>query len=361
MGQREIDPRLQELFNTKQNVYSISKINTIAQCLYQAYKTYILHQRGKDNVYGIMGGKVHDALEKIINNEATEKDLLPALQSELNDMSMLGIDFPKDFKGGTSIRDGWIGDMEHFCNNFIKPSGKFETEELILLQLGEHRWLQGYVDLIKNNKDGSISIYDWKTSSQFTKETLLEHGRQLVTYAIAKEKEGLKVKEVAWIMLKYVEVKFMGKARSNSKNETEIIKVLNRRKIISELKDYIESDLCKLGYGEVDIDIMLSNALNNNDMKLLPKEVQDKYIIKPYVRKYEITDELKQETLDYINKTADLFESLGKDENEWTGLEVDKKNSFFCNCLCSHGHDCPYVKKYNDLLELNKTEDEDLF
>ena len=71
-----------------------------------------------------------------MNDMATEKDLLPALQSELADMSMLGIDFPKDFKGGTSIRDGWIGDMEHFCNNFIKPSGKFKTEELILLQLG---------------------------------------------------------------------------------------------------------------------------------------------------------------------------------------------------------------------------------
>lgn len=361
MANREIDPRLQELFDTKQNVYSISKINTIAQCLYQAYKTYILHQRGKDNVYGIMGSRVHDTLEKILNGETTEKDLLHALQSELEDMSMLGIDFPKDFKGGTSIRDGWVEDMTHFCNSFVKPSGKFTTEELILLQLGENRWLQGYVDLIKHNKDGSISIYDWKTSSQFTKETLLEHGRQLVLYSLAKEKEGFKVKEVAWIMLKYVEVKFMGKPRSNSKNETEIVKVLNRRKLITELKGYIENDLSKLGYSEIDIDIMLSNAIKDNNIKLLPKEIQDKYSVKPYVRKYEITEELKQETLDYINKTADLFESLGKDESKWIGLEVDKKNSFFCNCLCSHGHDCPYVKKYNDLLELNKADDEDLF
>lgn len=361
MSQREIDPRLQELFDQGVNVYSISKVNTVAQCLYQAYKTYILHDRGRNNVYGIMGSRVHSTLESIMNDEATEKDLLPALHSELEDLDMLNIDFPKDFKGGTSIRDGWIGDMEHFCNNFIKPSGNFTTEELILLQLGDNRWLQGYVDLIKHNKDGSISIYDWKTSSQFTKETLLEHGRQLITYAIAKEKEGFKVKEVAWIMLKYVEVKFMGKARSNSKKETEIIKILNRRKLVSELAKYIENDLYNLGYGEVDVDIMLSDAIKNNDIKLLPQEIQDKYIVKPYVRKYEITEELKQETLDYINKTADLFESLGKDESEWKGLEVNKKNSFFCNCLCSHGHECPYVKKYNDLLELNKTEDEDLF
>lgn len=361
MGQREIDPRLQKLFDSGVNLYSISKINTISQCLHQAYKTYILHQRGKDNVYGILGSRVHDTLEAIMNDETTEKDLLPALQAELDDMEMLGIDFPKDFKGGTSIRDGWISDMEHFCNNFVKPSGKFTTEELILLQLSENRWLQGYVDLIKHNNDSSISIYDWKTSSQFTKETLIEHGRQLVAYAIAKEKEGFKVKEVAWIMLKYVEVKFMGKARANSKKETLITKVLNRRKLVSELKDYIENDLYKLGYGEIDIDIMLSDAIKNNDIKLLPKEVQDKYSVKPYVRKYEVTEEIKQETLNYINRTADLFESLGKDEREWKGLKVDKKNSFFCNCLCSHGHDCPYVKRYNDLLELNKTDDDDLF
>lgn len=361
MAERILDKRLKKLFDEGKNVYSISKLNTISQCLYQAYRTYKLHDRGKDNVYGIMGTKVHDTLEGIMNGEKTEADLLPALNSELSDMDMLGLDFPKDFRGGTSIRDGWIGDMTHFCNNFKKPSGEFQTEELVIYKINEDRYIQGYVDLIKLNKDGSISIYDWKTSSQFTKDTLLEHGRQLIVYALAKEQEGIKVKNVAWIMLKYVEVKFFGKAKVNSKKETEIVKILSRKKWVSDIKDYLESDLYKLGYNEIDVEIMLQQAIYDNSIEQLPNEIKEKYLVKPYVRDYEITEEVKQETIDYINKTADIYESLSDAKSDWIGLEVNKKNSFFCNCLCSHGSNCPYVKKYNDLLALNDTSDEDLF
>ena len=78
MAKRENDPRLQKLFDEKKNVYSISKLNCIDQCLYQAYCTYILKDRGLNNCYGIMGSKIHDVLEAIINGDATEKELTPA-------------------------------------------------------------------------------------------------------------------------------------------------------------------------------------------------------------------------------------------------------------------------------------------
>lgn len=360
MATREKNERLQELFQAKKNVYSISKLNTIDQCLYQAYRTYKLHDRGKNNVYGIMGGRIHDVLESIIHNELTEKDLIPALNNELADLAMLDIDFPKDFKGGTSIRDGWISDMKHFCNHFVRPNGEFTTEELVIYKVNDDRYVQGYIDLIRHNKDGSLSILDWKTSSQFSKDDLLEHGRQLIFYAMAKEQEGYKVRDVAWIMLKYVEVKFIGKARANSKKETEIVKVLSRRKIVSELRRYLENDLEKLGYGEVDIEIMLQIAEESNTLDNLPKEVQDKYSIKPYVRKYNLTDELREETLNYINSVADVFEGLGDKESDWKGVEITKKNSFFCSVLCSHGDKCPYLQKYFDTLQ-NTSEEEDLF
>mgnify|MGYP006922404431 CR=1 FL=1 len=60
----------------------------------------------------------------------------------------------------------------------------------------------------------------------------LKYYIHFVFYALAKEAEGFKVRDVSWIMLKYCEVKFMGKKRSNSKNKTEIVKVLNRGKLI---------------------------------------------------------------------------------------------------------------------------------
>ena len=307
-----------------------------------------------------MGSKIHDVLEAIINKKATEKDLTPALQAELNDLDMLGIEFPNE-----NIKTSWVADMNHLCNNFIQPTGKFTTEELVIYKIDENRYVQGYLDLVQHNKDNTISIWDWKTSSQFSKEDLLHHGRQLIFYALAKEQEGEIVKTVGWIMLKYCQIDFMGKARTNSKNETLITKICNRGKIIKELQSYIESDLEKMGYDEVDIEISINEALETNSFDNLPQEIKNKYIIKPYVRKYEITDELKQETLDYINRTADIFESKSKDKTEWTFRKLindkGKDDTFFCNVLCSHRKSCPEIKKHNELKMLLQSNDEELF
>lgn len=67
---------------------------------------------------------------------------------------MLGLDFPHDFRGGTSIRDKWVADMTNFCKTFYPPNGKFETEQLLILRVNENRALQGYIDLLRHNDDG---------------------------------------------------------------------------------------------------------------------------------------------------------------------------------------------------------------
>lgn len=373
MAKRDKDPRLQALFDAGKNVYSISKCNTIEECLYETFKSYIEHDKGVNGIYGVLGTKIHDKLEEIINGEATVNELPDTLNQELLDLDMLGIEFPKDFKGNDSIRNNWIADMKHFCKTFQPPKGKFQTEQLIIYPLSEDRYIQGYIDLIRENADGTISIYDWKTSTDFKAADLLHHGRQLVLYALAKEAEGYTVRDVSWIMLKYCEVKFMGKKRANSKTKTEIVKVLNRGKLVSELQHHIESDLTELGYDEIDIEIMLKKALDENSLDSLPEEVKSKYTIKPYVRQYEITDELKKETLDYVNKTADLFESLDKDDSsQWPPRSFTKlskigketEDTFFCNNLCNFRNTCVHLKRFNDQWELRKKdadEDADLF
>ena len=373
MAKREKDSRLQELFDSGKSVYSISKCNTIEECLYEAYNTYVLHKKGTNGIYGILGTKIHDKLEEIINGVATVAELPEALNEELLDLDMIGVEFPKDFKGNDSIRNNWIADMKHFCKTFRPPRGTFKTEELVIYPLSEDRYVQGYIDLIRENNDGTISIYDWKTSTDFKAADLLHHGRQLVFYALAKEAEGFTVRDVSWIMLKYCEVTFMGKKRSNSKTKTQIVKVLNRGKLISELKNHIEYNLAELGYDEIDIEIMIKKALSENSFDALPDEVKSKYTVKPYVRKYEITDELKQETLDYLNKEADLFESLDPDdESQWPPRQFTRINgngnevedTFFCNNLCNFRNMCVHVKRFNDqwaLRKLDKDEDADLF
>lgn len=382
MAKRDKDERLQALFKAGKNVYSISKCNTIDECLYETYLTYIKHQKGQNVIYGILGTKIHDKLEQVINGEATADELPDTLNEELLDLDMLDIHFPKDFKGGDSIRDNWVADMKHFCKTFQPPNGKFRTEELVIYPLpksidkeGEEtdRYVQGYIDLIRENPDGTIDIYDWKTSTNFKKDELLHHGRQLIFYALAKKAEGVEVRKVAWIMLKYCEVKFMGYKRANSKKKDEIVKVVNRGKLVSELKSHLERNLEELGYDEIDIEIMLKKALAENSLDSLPQEVQDIYTIKPYVREYDLNDELIAETITYLNAMADKFEGLDQnDESVWIPREFTRINgagnevedTFFCNNLCNFRNNCIHLKRFNDQWVLRKRdndEDADLF
>lgn len=369
MATREKNEKLQKLFDEGKNVYSHSKLSSIDNCLYGSYLTYIKHEKGCNNIYALAGGKIHDKLEQIVNNDCDESVLFSTLQEELSDYEMLGISFPKDRNGEDSIRNGWIANMTHFCNTFKKPKGKFITEEFLILKIDDNHFLQGYCDLIKivDEKNKVVSVYDWKTSSQFSKDDLIHHGRQLVIYQMALEQLGYTVKECAWIMLKYCTIEYIGKKRSNSKTETMIEKICERKKIVQELKSDIEFQLSKDGYGEIDIEIMVNEALKNNSLDSLPDDIRNRYKIIPYVRTYEVTDEVKEECLNYIKEISHLWESLDEKETSYiprkftktttTGKEVD--DIFFCLNLCNH-KGCPHLKKYLDTKQ-NHTDDDDLF
>lgn len=360
---------MQKLFDEGKKVYSFSKLNTIDNCLYEAYLTYIKHKKGIPNVYGCMGTEIHDTLEMIVHGECAESKLIKAMNKELEDMTMLGIEFPKDRNGGDSIRDGWVANIGHFCRHFVKPKGDFVTEKFLLLKIDDDHYLQGYCDLIKivDEKNKVVSVYDWKTSSQFSTSDLTHHGRQLVIYQMALEQLGYTVKECAWIMLKYCTIKYMGKKTSRSKNDTLIEKICERRKIVKTLQSDIESKLSKLGYDDLDIEIMLHNALQNNSLDNLPDEVKSAYKIIPYVRKYEVDDEKKQECLNYITSTYSKWENLSENEKDYphrkftrtTKSGSESPDTFFCNNLCGF-KDCPHIRKYLDTKE-NNTEEDDLF
>lgn len=365
MAQRRKDARLIELEKRGIRPYSISRLNAIDGCLLEAYYTYRMTPKPPQspNIYGIMGTKVHDGLEKIYNNEAGKEILLPALQSELSNADLLNVDFPRDFKGGTTIRDNWISDMTNFCNTFEKMDGQFSTEELVILPVGD-RYLIGYIDLIQivDEESKKIRIYDFKTSSKFKKDDLKHHGRQLIVYGLAKRLQGYEIEGLAWIMLKYVKVAFDGYARVNSKTKTRIEKVVQRSKFAKEMSPVVEKILTEAGYDEIDIDIILSNFKESNSVESLPEIVQNQLFVEQYIEEYPFTEELIQETLDYINTRAEKFESLwDKPIEDWTPVTIDKNQIFYCTNLCSHRDHCEALAKYRLKQELDEISDIDLF
>ena len=369
--ERNKDERLEELKQSGVPIYSISRLDCINRCLAEAYETYRNNNRGESNIYALCGSKVHEVLEGIVNGENTEKDLYPAVVAELEEAEMLGYEFPKMADGSEGIRDKWVKDMEHCCHTYNSPSSKdLTTEELFIYKTPKGNVLQGFIDLQRRNIDGSIDIYDYKTSSLYTGSNIKEHGRQLVVYQLGLEQAGETVRSVSWIFLKYVEIKFMGKKTVKSKEKTEISKVVERCKIGSEMAKYVEQVMTEQGFDDIDIDVTLNEFKQTNLFSALPESVRREFRMIPYVCKYEVTDEIKKECEEYIDNTIEMWESLGDDEKNYPPLKFTKiqKNGkevpdiFYCSKLCSHGKTCKYFHDYLDKLD-NGTGDEysDLF
>lgn len=338
-------------------MYSFSKLSTIENCPYEAYLTYVQHEKGSNSVYGILGTCIHDKLEEIMNGTAVKADLKTALEQDLEQLELLDLNFPKDFKGGDSIRTNWIADMTHFVDHFQKPVGEFNTEEFLLYKIDDDHYIQGYADLVRyDSEDGSKqSILDWKTSSMYSGEDMKHHGRQLVIYALAKEQAGIEINEIAWIFLKYVTVTFMGKKRSNSKTKSEISKNINRRKIAIELDKYIRDDLIEAGYDDIDIEMYMLQVNQSNSLDPLPEEIKAGYKIEPCIVTYELTEEVKEECRQYINEMIEMFESIDDEDRKWAPRSFykdtrfgQKEDTFFCNFLCNHRKNCKHLLKFNE-------------
>ena len=353
--ERQITPELQKLFDEGCNIYSISRLNTMNQCPYQAYLNYIVNKPQKNNIWACLGGKIHDALQACIDTNCNTDIITRALQEELDNLDLLEIDFPLDRNGNPTLRNNWIENMSRFAKEFKTPTGKFETEQLILYPIPgrEKTYMQGYIDLIRYNSDGSINIYDWKTSSNFDKKHLVEAGRQLILYALAKQHEGYIVNHIAWIMLKYCVTTWQLK---NGKTKE---KISEWRNLISDLKSPIMSALSDFGYDEMDADCIFEKAKKENTFDSLPQQIKDKFITKIYIREYEITKEKIDETLEYINSIIDMYEEFGENELKYHSCDINKE-SFFCSSLCGYSDACKYYIDYKEQL-ISQDEDDDLF
>lgn len=358
MSTREQDDRLDKLRAEGKKLYSISRLNTMEQCQYQAYMRYVEKKPQKNiGIYGALGECCHSLIEDCIHDEnKSPSELKDIINNKLDDLEITGVEFPKDRNGGTSIRDNWLNNIVRFSEEFATPQGNFETEQLLFYKVDEDHYMMGYADAICHQDDGSVWLIDWKTSSQFDKAHLLSAGRQLVLYKLALEELGYTVSKCSWCMLKYCETSWTLK---NGKTKT---KVSEWRNLIKDMKNNIEKDLDALGYDEMDIEIMLDKGITSNSWSSFPQEVQDKYTTAVYYRDYEITDEIIEETKSYINRIIGQYESLGEDGNNYSPCNIDK-NSYFCNALCGYGGkscQCKYYADYCDQFSKDDNE-EDLF
>lgn len=348
------EDRLKELREQGKNIYSISRLNSLNQCPYAAYITYVLGDRGNNNVWAALGSIMHDTLQDIIDNGTSTEVLINHLNDGVDNLEISGIDFPKDRNGGSTIRDNWINNMSTFCLNFKAPEGKFETEQLILYKVSDDDYVQGYIDLLRHNDDGTVTVFDWKTSSQFKGDHLIEAGRQLVLYAQALEQDGYKVRDLAWVMLKYCVVKW------KQKNGKIKEKICEWRNYVAQIRPYLLNPPIAVDIDEIELEAMVDKAVENNSLDGLPAALRDQFEVIQYVRYYDYNQEVIDETLDYIDNQIKSFKDRGDDEKNYPPTNI-AKDSYFCSALCGHNNKCQYYKDYCATFVKSDKEDDSLF
>ena len=345
----EIKDKIDQLRKEGKTIYSISRLNTVDECGYSYWLTYHEHELSEENIYGFAGTRIHKCLENIQNG--IKIDFSKEVENIFEDAKFLNLDFPTE-----SIGNKWKADIRCFARDYIAPKyNKVETEKLFLYDL-DGRYLQGIIDLLIYNEDGTVSIRDYKTSSKFTNSSLEEKGRQLILYGLAMEQMGFKVKDLAWEFLKYVDISYTLK---NGKIRTT---TAERGFIIEKLKTDITKELKALKqYTDLEIEIMVDTAIEENSFEHLPPSIKDKYTIKDCVMYYDFSEENKKETKAFIKAKVDEIERFKDEESWWEPKEINAGTSFFCQNLCGFSNKCQAFQDYTEMktaYEENKIEKE---
>lgn len=321
---------MEELKKTK---YSYSRLTTYHTCQYSYYLSYIKKLKGVQNAYAFLGGITHEQLEKLQINEISIEEAIKNFESGSFEAEFLGYNFPSE-----SIANSYNNAVKHYIKNFVpyecdgcEIEGKFEVEI-------DGIELLGFIDLLLFNSDGTVSIIDHKTSSEYSKKDKLKHGRQLVLYGIACQQRGLTVKEIGWSMLKYARVK-VGKGRS---------KKVARNKIGTEFYNQIKVLVDELDMMEEFKESTLEHLRLTGDTTCLPKEIQDQIIIEPLISTHDFSEDNIKETIEFIKSTVSEIENKSDDENKWQPVEITKQTEFYCGQLCNHRNTCQFLEQYRN-------------
>ena len=342
-----VQEKIKQLKSQGIPIYSISKLNTMDECLWSYWLTYMEHLPSKENIYTFAGTKIHSCLERIQNGEKI--DFRKEFQEMLEDAQILGIDFPNE-----NIKTKWVKNIQCFIEGYNRPDyKKFETENLFLIKIHDY-YIQGIIDLLIYNDDGTVSIIDYKTSSKFSNSELKSKGRQLVLYGMAMEQLGYEVKSIAWNMLKYCKISYPlknGKIRETIAERGYVLEKL-KNDIIKEMKNFPE-------YDDFTAEGMIAQACEDNSFDELPLKIKEKYRIEDYIAEYDFSEENKKDLEDFVKAKVGDIEQFSGEKEWWEPKELTPYNTFFCENLCSFSDNCEYYQEFKEILEASKEDKED--
>lgn len=344
-------------------LYSWSKVNTFMTSPYEYYLKYVLRKKeDADNcAYAPMGSICHTIIENLYEDEISYNDMVSEFEDGwLTTINIADLKFDRnDESKNGNIKSKYKDNLIHFFKNHNKIEDSIMLEKFIAVKIGDYV-LQGYVDAIRKDKEGNYHIIDWKTSTKYTGEKLEEKSGQLCTYAIGLIQKGIPLEKIriCFNFLKYCTIEY---EQANGKIKTRDVE---RYKIGESLQSNAKMWLKRLGY-EDKLDDYLMGLLDTNDIKCLPKDVQEKYKITDCYVYQELTQEfIDKWTNEIITAIKDIklrekdYEEIHSEKIWWDTDESVKEQSYYFSTLCGYSPNLhkPYAE-YLEKLEASKSGD----
>ena len=252
--------------------YSYSKLSLFETCPHAYFITYVLKQRSPDNIYSTLGSTFHDLVEGMQQGEIENEEAVERFIDDVEFNEILGLKFMSE-----KVKNNYVNSIVHFLKHFKPLDGeKIEIEKEFELELEGFK-LMGFIDMIIHRSDGTIDIYDFKTSSLYSKKDLPDKAKHLLIYALAMEDEGFKINSVSWYMGKYA-----------------VIKTKRGSKTV------LRSELVNQEYEECFVS-------------------------------YPCDEETKKSCLEWVYDTVREIEKMDIFD---TWEKIDRKNSFYCQNIC---------------------------
>lgn len=355
---------LKEKYGVKK-IWSYSRWNSFFEHPWIYRMHYLEGVKSEDSIYTHFGTISHTIMEDFYEGKIEYEDMIKVFKKE-------AVDWKKNSSlkfMSENVEIGYIRNLvDYFGNTEVIPY-EVEVEKPVVIKMRDEEndknvLFVGYADGVYRDTDNDLTyILDFKTSSKsgFSGKGLVEKSRQLKLYAIGiHQMTGVPYEELRcrFDMQKYYEVWHHSE---NAKGETKISKSKQERmNWVSAMTKKLSKDLAKLDYDPFEVDEMVEECVQNNNLKTLPEEVQNKYELHNCYIDVGITEEEAEEMMKMMVSVCNEAEE--KEKLDWDASFPEPKilgtnDQFFYETL--NAHLLPYAKEYQRNLAMLKGRVED--
>lgn len=339
------------------DLWSWSRFHTYETSPFEYFLKYVIKKKPDktDSAYAPYGAICHEILEKYYLGEIKYEEMISEFEDNVFTLELGDFKFNRtDEEKNKNIKEKYYENIEHFFKNHTKITDEFEIERFIPIKVGNYVF-QGYIDMLRKDKDGNHIIQDWKTSTIYKGEKIIKEAPQLVLYAEGIRQMGVPIEKIkcCWNFLKYVNVS-IEQANGNVKERQ-----IERCKLGSSLIATVKMWLKKLGYTE-NMEYYIDSVLSSNSLNNLPNDVKSKfkiedcYVYIPYT--IDTINEIKKRILSTIPEIIDKTNTYWTTTDEkvfYDDEEKVKKESFYFANLCEYSANLhkPYANYLKTLEE----------